>query len=125
MDKDINKVPSPEECKSTLVPIQDALYVLNGKWKLPVLIAIMEGNHRFGDIQKAIGIAPKILSHELKELELNSLVTRSVIDSTHAIVKYELTDYSVSLAPVVKALSDWGKQHRERIVAQMNGKKQQ
>ena len=123
MKESIDNRPSPEVCKSTLAPVQDALYVLNGKWKLPILIAILEGNSRFGDIQRAVNkIAPKVLSHELKELELHGFIVRTVFDSTPVVIKYELTDYSATLGPVIAALRDWGVQHRERIVSQMNKK---
>lgn len=121
IEKSIDNRPSPEVCKSTLAPVQDALYVLNGKWKLPILVTMLEGNNRFGDIQRALNkIAPKVLSHELKELELHGFIIRTVLDSTPVVVKYELTDYSASLGPVIAALRDWGVQHRERIVSQMN-----
>lgn len=119
MENDINNSPNPDDCRATLAPMQDALYVLSGKWRFPILIAIMEGKRRFGDIQKAVGIAPKVLSRDLKELELNGLVTRNVIDATHAVINYEPTEYSVSLAPVVKALSKWGIEHRQKIISQM------
>lgn len=123
MEESIDNRPSPEVCKSTLAPVQDALYVLNGKWKLPILIAISEGNSRFGDIQRAVNkIAPKVLSHELKELELNGFIRRRVVDSTPVIIQYEPTDYSYSLGPVIKALRDWGVQHREKIRSQINEK---
>lgn len=121
MEKNSKNRPHPDVCKSTLAPIQDALYVLNGKWKLPILVAMLEGNTRFGDIRRVLDkIAPKVLSHELKELELHGFITRTVIDSTPVVVNYELTDYSDSLEPVIAALRDWGVQHRERIVSQMN-----
>lgn len=84
---------------------------------MPILVAILEGNIRFGDIQRALNkIAPKVLSHELKELELHGFITRTVFDSISVVIKYKLTDYSDSLGPVIAALSDWGIKHRERII---------
>ena len=67
------------QCQASLDAVQDALYVLHGKWKLPIIIALSEGRKRFGEIQKAVkGIAPKVLSSELKTMELNGFVTRHV-----------------------------------------------
>ena len=64
-------------CTLALEPVRDALYVLNGKWKLPIIIAMVQGNRRFGDIRRAVDkIAAKVLSHELKELELNGFLVR-------------------------------------------------
>lgn len=121
--KDMYIKPDVDRCKSALAPIQDALYVLNGKWKIPIIVAILEGNTRFGEIQRALNnIAPKVLSHELKELELNNFITRTVYDTMPVVIKYELTGYSDSLGAVVAALRDWGMMHRETIISQMNKK---
>jgi DNA-binding HxlR family transcriptional regulator len=105
-----------ESCQSALGAVQDALYVLNGKWKLPVIIALNEGHKRFGEIQKNVaGIAPKVLSAELKNLELNGFVVRRVYNEFPVLVEYELTEYSNSLENVITALKDWGLQHRNKI----------
>lgn len=105
-----------ESCQSSLGAVQDALYVLNGKWKLPIIIALNEGNKRFGEIQKnVVGIASKVLSSELKNLELNGFVIRQVYNEFPVLVEYELTDYSNSLENVITALKDWGLQHREKL----------
>ena len=116
--------PSHEECQSSLAAVQDALYVLNGKWKLPIIIALSEGKTRFNDIQKNVqGIAPKVLSAELKTLELNGFVTREVYNEFPVLIEYKLTDYSNSLEPVITALRDWGLQHRDRIKSEYRSKK--
>lgn len=107
---------SKEKCSSHIRAVQDALYVLNGKWKLPIIAAMAEGHKRFGEIQKNVeGIAPKVLSSELKNLELNGFVKRHVYDEYPVLVEYELTEYSDSLENVVLALKDWGHQHREKL----------
>jgi DNA-binding HxlR family transcriptional regulator len=109
---------SAEECQSSLDAVQDALYVLNGKWKLPIIIALSEGKRRFGEIQKSVkGIAPKVLSSELKTLELNGFVVRHVQNEFPVLVEYELTEYSNTLEDVITALRDWGAQHRDKIRA--------
>jgi DNA-binding HxlR family transcriptional regulator len=73
---------------------------------------------RFKDIQRALGeITPKILSKELKELELNEFVHRNVYATTPVTVTYQLTPYSRSLDKVLRELKDWGIQHRKRLVA--------
>lgn len=110
------------ECSRRNMAVQDALYVLNGKWKLPIIIALSEGNKRFTDIQRAVsGITPKVLSKELKEMELNEFIRRTVYSTVPVTVAYELTPYSASLDEVIGALMKWGMQHRERM---KSGKKQ-
>jgi DNA-binding HxlR family transcriptional regulator len=109
----------PVECQASLDAVQDALYVLNGKWKLPIIIALSEGRKRFGEIQKSVkGIAPKVLSSELKTLELNGFVIRHVQNEFPVLVEYELTEYAGTLEQVIEALREWGKQHREKIRAE-------
>ncbi|MDN5285934.1 MAG: transcriptional regulator [Mucilaginibacter sp.] len=107
-----------EACTVAVGAVRDALYVLNGKWKLPLIAALSNGPQRFNDIQRAlVEITPKILSKELRELELNEFVVRRVFSTTPVTITYELTPYSQSLEPVVGELKKWGLQHRQRIVA--------
>ncbi|HKG07943.1 MAG TPA: helix-turn-helix domain-containing protein [Pedobacter sp.] len=113
-----NTVHSAEVCNRHVVAVKDALYVLNGKWKLPLIIALSDGPMRFNEIQRALeDITPKILSKELKELELNEFVERKVFSTTPVTVTYELTPYSRTLDQVIEELRNWGQLHRERIVS--------
>jgi len=111
---------SPEACKASVDAVRDALYVLNGKWKFPLMVALSNGPQRFKDIQRALGdITPKILSKELKELELNEFVKRNVFSTTPVTVTYELTPYSRTLDSVLHELGIWGREHREHIKRSM------
>ncbi len=114
---------SQEQCKSKLNAIADALYAIGGKWKLRIIIALTEGNRRFNELQRVIdGISAKVLSTELKDLELNGFVKRNVFTGTPVVVEYELTEYSKTLADVLQALSDWGAMHRETVKKGMQNK---
>jgi len=105
-------------CSEGVTGIRDALYVLNGKWKLPLIFTLTEGPKRFKDIQRSLGdITAKVLTKELKELELNEFVVRHVLPTTPVTVTYELMPYSRSLHKVLHELKEWGIQHRQRIVA--------
>lgn len=104
------------ECIAALTPIRDALDVISGKWKLLILIAISSGNHRFREIERSIPkITSKVLSKELKDLEENLLIKRTVYTDSPVIVEYTTTKYSESLGDVIKALRDWGINHRIQI----------
>lgn len=108
---------SKEECTRSLLPIRDALDVINGKWKLHIIASLMHGNKRFKDLQRDIlGITAKMLSQELKNLEQHELVTRTVYDTIPVIVDYALTPYGRTLQKVLGALREWGKEHRQRIM---------
>jgi DNA-binding HxlR family transcriptional regulator len=107
---------STQESNSHLTAIGDALYVIGGKWKLRVIVALREGNKRFNEIQRTIdGISARVLSSELKELELNGFVKRVVYTQTPVLVEYEITDYADTLGEVLTALSNWGAMHRDKI----------
>jgi DNA-binding HxlR family transcriptional regulator len=114
----IEPQPSTEACNKALSNVQDALYVIGGKWKLPVIIALFDGPLRFRELQRNLdGITPKVLSKELKELELNEFVTRTVYPTTPVTVEYRLTEYSKTLRDVMVALQKWGEQHKARLKA--------
>lgn len=111
------KSHSPETCKQSITAITDALYVLNGKWKLPLIVSLTTGPKRFNEIQRELkSITPKVLSKELRELEQNEFVTRKVFDTVPVSVIYELTEYSKCLDDLIEALRTFGQQHRERII---------
>ncbi|MBC9797229.1 winged helix-turn-helix transcriptional regulator [Sinomicrobium weinanense] len=103
-------------CLDTLKPVRDALDVINGKWKLPIIISIMVGNKRFTDIQNSIpGITPKVLAKELKELEVHQLIKRTVMDDYPVKILYKPEPYADTLVPVIDALKGWGLNHRKRL----------
>lgn len=105
------------ECQSRLLPVRDALEVLSGKWKIPLIVALSQGNFRFRELHRQVqGITTRMLSKELKEMELHGLVTRTVYDSLPVTVEYELTQHGKSLQPVVDALYKWGITHREKFI---------
>lgn len=107
------------QCTARLHNIGDALYVIGGKWKLRIILALREGHTRFNELQRAIeGISAKVLSTELKELELNGFVKRNVDAGVPVVVTYEATQYSQTLNEVMRTLAEWGAQHREKLRAE-------
>jgi len=115
LSKKSNK-PTAQQCTASLSAVGDALYAIGGKWKLRIIIALSEGNRRFNELRiTVVGISAKVLSDELKELEMNGFVRRSVYTGTPVVVEYELTEYSNTLQDVMRALSEWGAMHREKI----------
>jgi DNA-binding HxlR family transcriptional regulator len=111
-----NDQQSEVQCKATLNSIADALHVIGGKWKLRIIVALKDGNKRFNEMQRVIdGISAKVLSSELKELELNGFIRRNVFTSTPVVVEYELTQYADTLGDVLHSLSVWGAMHREEV----------
>jgi DNA-binding HxlR family transcriptional regulator len=104
--------------KREMRAVQDSMNALNGKWKVSILTSICYyTQRRFSDILADIdGISNKMLSKELKELELNKLIKRTVLDTTPVTVQYSLTDHGKSLQTLIQDLTDWGMKHRQEII---------
>lgn len=112
------KPDTDDECRRARLYLQDTLDVIGGKWKL-VLISILRGGKlKFRELSREAGISPRILSKELKEMEINGLVTRTVLNTTPIMVEYELTPYSNTLSDVIIAMHEWGKIHRRKMIGQ-------
>lgn len=100
----------------TFRAIRDAMETLNGSWKLPILLALKGGAKRFRQIAREVeGISDKMLSKELKDLEANLLVKRTVYDTFPPTVEYEITQHADTLQDVMLSLAKWGKLHRKKI----------
>ncbi|WP_192349730.1 helix-turn-helix domain-containing protein [Algoriphagus sp. Y33] len=111
----LNKSNHPQ-CTGIIRPVQDALDVLNGKWKLPIIVALLHGYRRFSEISRQVhGITDRMLSKELRDLELNQLVNRTVYDTFPVTVEYTMTEYGETLKDVIGALHVWGANHRRKI----------
>jgi DNA-binding HxlR family transcriptional regulator len=108
-----------QSCSGMIQATADALYVIGGKWKLPIIIALHAKPRRFNELQRTlVSISPRILSNELKEMELNGFLKRNVnATATAVIVEYELAEYSRSLGGIVRELVSWGTSHRNKLIS--------
>ncbi|HTJ14182.1 MAG TPA: helix-turn-helix domain-containing protein [Dinghuibacter sp.] len=113
----LEKPHTAQECTAALGAVQDALYAVGGKWKLPVIAALRDrGPQRFNELQRSIkGISARVLSTELKQMELNGFIHRKIDTGAPVVVTYELTPYADTLGNVLGALREWGAQHRNKI----------
>jgi len=101
---------------SDIKALQDTIYVVGGKWKLPIIYSICNGNKRFKDIERSIpGITTRMLSRNLKELEDNKLITRKVYTDIPVIVEYEFTEYANEYGALIRQMIDWGKKHKKML----------
>ena len=107
-----------EEYKKEMRAVQDSMDVLNGKWKISIISSICYYNkRRFSDILNDVaGISNKMLSKELKELEINQLIRRTVLDTQPITVQYELTEHGKTLQTIINNLTEWGMEHRKKII---------
>jgi DNA-binding HxlR family transcriptional regulator len=106
------------EHKKEIMAVHDAMDVLNGKWKISIISSICYYNkRRFSDILNDVqGISNKMLSKELKELEINKLIKRTVLDTQPISVQYQLTEYGITLKTIIINLAEWGIEHRKVII---------
>jgi DNA-binding HxlR family transcriptional regulator len=106
-----------KDCPRAILPIRDTLDVINGKWKLPIIGSLMFGKKRFKELEREIPkITPRMLSKELRDLEMHQLITRKVYDTIPATIEYEITPYGETLKDVMDALKAWGATHRARMI---------
>lgn len=108
---------SGKGCPANMRSIRDALEALEGRWKLLILFALSAGPKRFKELSKEVeGITDKMLSKELKHLELNKLVKREVHETFPPTVEYSITPHGKSLDKVIHELHYWGLSHRKKII---------
>ena len=116
MTKAVN-IREVKSCPQQFVlAVNDVLSVISGKWKLPIIGSLLFNKSRFMDIQRNIpGITPRMLSKELKELELNSIIKRTVYDTIPVTIEYELTPNARSLQELLDKMVEWGVKHRQYV----------
>lgn len=114
----ISQLDEVKKCSGEFVlAINDTLNVLSGKWKLPIMGSLLYGKKRFKELERDIPkITPRMLSKELKDLEANGIVTRTVYNTTPVTVEYELTCAGESIKMVLDVMVEWGLQHRENMM---------
>lgn len=95
--------------KSYHCPVEAALDVIGGKWKPLILWALGDNVLRFGELQKELpDINTKMLTKQLRALEEDGVIKRTVYPEVPPRVEYRITDFGKTLIPILEALCDWG-----------------
>lgn len=106
------------QCDHTMQALRHALLVVNSKWKLPLIVALRAGTRHFRGLERSVpGISTKVLAKELKDLEAQQLITRTVYPGPPVVVEYQVLPYARSLDPVIEVLKVWGLQHQHHLEA--------
>lgn len=107
------------ECRSRSIAINDAMQILSGKWKFHILGTLIRGERmRFMDLLREVeGIGAKMLSKELQDMEMNHLITRTVLNTKPVTVEYEITEFGKTLAPIIEEIANWGIAYRKAITS--------
>ena len=91
-------------------PVETTLQLIGDKWKILILRDLMDGTKRFGELKKSVGaISQKVLTQNLRSMEEDGLLIRTVYAQVPPKVEYTLPDVGESLRPVIEALGLWGK----------------
>jgi len=116
----ISQLEQVKQCSATFVlAVNDTMNVLNGKWKLPIIGSLLYGKKRFKEMEREIPkITPRMLSKELKDLEVNGIVTRTVYNTIPVMVEYQLTKSGESFKNVLDVMIEWGLQHRKIVIGE-------
>ena len=108
-DLPVRKVYTPD---TAAVDVAGALHLLEGRWKLALLFHLFDGKvQRYSDLERLIpGISQKMLAQQLRQLEADGLVTRTVHPEVPPKVEYRLTQWGQALCPALDALLSWTEQ---------------
>lgn len=102
-----------EATKSALevCPVEVTMSVIGGCWKLTIIEHLLDGTLRFGELRRAVGaVTDRVLTRQLRELEADGLVSRTVFAEVPPRVEYALTPLGETLRPLVHGIDSWGKQ---------------
>jgi DNA-binding HxlR family transcriptional regulator len=117
INKEEQEIETQECGQDTLLAIKDTMILLSGKWKIQILGSlILSGKMRFMDLRRKIpGIAAKMLTKELQDLEQNDLIVRRVMNTKPVTVEYDLTPHGATLLPIIQSIRTWGINHRYHL----------
>ena len=106
-----------QECNQEIRAISDTLELLSGKWKIQIIATlIIHGKMRFMELKRAVsGIGAKKLSQDLVLLEINQLITRTVMNTKPITVEYKITPYGSTMEQLINEITEWGINHRKHI----------
>lgn len=114
METEINPI---KECRQSILAIHDVMDILNGKWKVSIIACLCYKKMRYSELLREVnGISGRMLSRDLKELEMNHLITRTVLDTQPISIQYEITEYGSTLKKLTTTIAEWGLTHRNKII---------
>jgi DNA-binding HxlR family transcriptional regulator len=95
-------------------PVELALDVIGGKWKMPILWRLNERLYRYNELRRGLGnVTDKMLTQQLREMEAHGLITRTIYPQVPPKVEYRITELGKTALPIIEALRRWGKDYRD------------
>lgn len=97
-------------------PVETTLTLIGNKWKVLILRDLIPGTKRFGELKKSLGtVSQKVLTAQLRDMETDGLVTRTVYAEVPPRVEYALTDLGLSLKPILDSMASWGENYKASL----------
>lgn len=96
-------------------PVETTLTLISDKWKVLILRDLMPGTKRFSELKRSVGnVSQKVLTAQLREMEMSGLLVRTVYPEVPPRVEYSLTELGRSLKPILDAMQSWGEQYKAK-----------
>ncbi|OOM79686.1 helix-turn-helix domain-containing protein [Clostridium sp. BL-8] len=104
------------DCPNHPCPVETTLNIISGKWKGIILYRLLGGKKRFNELKRLIpSVTHRTLTLQLRELERDRILKRTVYAEVPPRVEYELTDLGLSMSPIIKAMYDWGLNYQSEL----------
>jgi DNA-binding HxlR family transcriptional regulator len=98
-------------------PVEACLEIIGGKWKGVILFHLLGGTKRFNELRRLIpGVTQRMLTRQLRELEADQIIVRTVYQEVPPKVEYSLSEFGGTLEPIIKMLKKWGMENFEKII---------
>lgn len=110
-------MPGQNECRPLpACPVETTLTLIGDKWKVLILRDLLTGTKRFGELKRSLGgVSQKVLTAQLRDMESNGLVTRTVYPEVPPRVECSLTALGRSLKPILDAMWNWGESYKASV----------
>ena len=100
-------------------PVATTLMLIGNKWKIFIIQQLMDKPFRFSELRRAIpGISEKVLTDNLRALEKDGLITRTVFPEIPPHTEYALSDLGDTMRPIIKSMATWGTGYQNLVRAQ-------
>lgn len=97
-------------------PVEATLEVIGGKWKGVILYHLLSGKKRFNELRRLVpGVTQRMITRQLRELEADQVVARKVYPVVPPKVEYSMTDFGMTLEPIINMLQKWGSEYLDKI----------
>lgn len=114
----LSAADSTAACTADGCPLRDILDRVGDKWSVLVVVLLGDGTRRFSDLRRSVeGISQRMLTHTLRQLERDGLISRTVYPTVPLRVEYALTPLGQTLLEPLAALAQWAGQHREAVLS--------